>query len=165
MRGLKEVKTDSSVLVAMSIANTEACLSGSGCIEMIHILQAILNVVDDQYDAAAESLNLMPEEIKSVREMAARCRERLNIPNERITAIRRQLHKILTSRHTPAPISKLSCSNESMYLLQKAARRSHNFGAEEMSLVFLLEEVLENLPGEVEPLFRSQGKTKEVPAP
>lgn len=155
MQGLTEVKTHPSVRLALSIANTEACLSGSQCIEMIHLLHAVLNIVDDHYHQAAQSISLAPAEIKSVAEIAARCRERLNISNERITAIRRQLHNVLTSGESRAPIVKLTCSNESMYLIQKAARRSYNHGAAELDILFLLEELLAGLPEEVAPYFRT----------
>src|SRR5436190_16886759 len=156
MHGLKEINLSPSVRLAMNMANTEACLSGSERIEPFHILLAILNIVDDHYNQASEAFGLTPEEIKSVGESATLGRSRLKIPDEKITAIRRQLHKILRVNESPLPIRKLTCSNESAYLLQKAARKSHNTGAAEVDLRFLLDEVLNDLPDEIAPLIGSR---------
>jgi ATP-dependent Clp protease ATP-binding subunit ClpA len=150
---LKEINADISVRVAMTMANTEACLSGNQYVEPFHILLAILNIVDDHYDQAAESMGLLPEEIKSVGETAALCRAQLKISDKEITAIRRHLHKILRDRETPLPLHTLTYSNESTYLLQKAARRSYNRGIEELQLTCVLEELLENLPEEIAPFL------------
>jgi len=155
MHGLKEIKAHPSVRVAMNMANAEACLAGNKHIEPFHILLAILNIVDDQYDQASESMGLKPEEIKSVCEMAEQCRSRLKISDKEITVIRRKLQNILRGREAPVPLHKLNCSNESTYLLQKAARRSHKDGAEELDLKSLLEELLNNLPEEISPFLGS----------
>jgi ATP-dependent Clp protease ATP-binding subunit ClpA len=156
MPGFKEINADESVHVALNMANAEACLSGSQYIEPFHILLAVLNIVDDHYEQASESMGLTPEAIKSVGEMAARCRTQLKISDKEVTAVRRQLHKILRSR-APVPLQKLGYSNESTYLLQKAARRSYKDGStEELSMTFLLEELLDNLPKEIAPFFGQQ---------
>ena len=159
MQGLKEIKTHPSVRVALSMANTEACLSGNQYIEPFHILLAILNIVDDHYEQASEQTGLAPEEIKSVGEMALQCRSLLKISDKEITAMRRQLHQILRGRETPLPLHGLSLSNESTYLLQKAARRTYNAGTEELDLAPLLEELLANLPKEIAPFLGQQPVT------
>jgi ATP-dependent Clp protease ATP-binding subunit ClpA len=159
MLGLKEIKTHPSVKVAISMANNEACLSGNQYIEPFHILFAILNIVDDHYEQASESTGLTPEEIRSVGESAAQCRSRLKISDKEITAMRRQLHKILRSRESPLPLRALSLSNESTYLLQKAARRTYKAGTEEVNLTSVLEELLANLPKEMAPFLGQQTDT------
>lgn len=151
--GLKEIKHEVSVDVAMNIANTEACLSGSQYIEPFHILLAILSIVDDRYEQAAESIGLMPQQIKSVGEMAAKCRSALKISNEEVTAVRRHLQKILRERNPPSPIHRLDLSIESIDLFQKAARRTYREGTDEIDLKLLLDELLSNLPPEIAPLF------------
>ncbi len=159
MPGFREINAHPSVRVALNMANDEACLSGSQYIEPFHILLAVLNIVDDHYDQASESMGLPPEEIKSVGEMAAECRLRLKISDKEITAVRRQLHKILRSRD-PLPLQLLPYSNETTYLLQKAARRSFKDGStQELELTFLLEELLDNLPKEIAPFFGSNRDT------
>src|SRR5439155_15162357 len=100
MQGFKEINAHPSVRVALNMANAEACLSGSQYIEPFHILLAVLNIVDDHYDQASESMGLTPEELKSVGEMAVQCRTRLKISDKEITAVRRKLHHILRS-HAP----------------------------------------------------------------
>jgi ATP-dependent Clp protease ATP-binding subunit ClpA len=154
MQGFKEINAHPSVRVALNMANTEACLSGSQYIEPFHILLAVLNIVDDHYDQASESMGLTPEELKSVGEMAVQCRTRLKISDKEITAVRRKLHQILRSR-APVPFHKLGYSNESTYLLQKAARRSYGDGTQELDLKFLLAELLDNLPKEIAPFLGS----------
>lgn len=149
MHGFKEMNADSSVRVAITMANSQACLSGDKYIEPFHILLAILNIVDDHYDQAAESIGLTPEAIKLVGETGAQCRSLLKISDKEITAVRRQLHKILRGREAPVPLHMLEYSNESTYLLQKAARRSLSRGVNELQLTTVLEELLENLPKEI----------------
>jgi len=151
---LKEIKPHVSLQLAMNIANTEACLSGSPCVEPFHILLAILNIVDDSYAQAAELIDLEPQEIKVIVEMAAQCRSLLNISDKEITVVRRALHQILRKRE-PGPMQALECSTESTYLLHKAARRGLREGFDELNLAFVLQELLANLPEEVAPFFRT----------
>ena len=151
---LKEIKPHVSLQLAMNIANTEACLSGSQWVEPFHILLAILNIVDDNYAQAAETIDLKPDELKVVEEMVAQCRSLLNISDKEITTVRRTLHNILRKRE-PSPLQALECSTESVYLLQKAARRGLRDGFEELNLAFVLTELLANLPEEVAPFFRT----------
>jgi ATP-dependent Clp protease ATP-binding subunit ClpA len=153
MQGLKEIKHELSVDVALNIANTEACLSGSQYIEPFHILLAILNVVDDRYEQTAESIGMTPQQIKSVGEMAAKCRAELKISDADVTAVRRHLQKILRERNPPSPIHKLEFSKETTWLFHKAARRTYRDGTEEIDLKLLLEELLSDLPPEIAPLF------------
>jgi hypothetical protein len=154
-QGLKEINVHPSVHLAMNMANGEACLSGSQYVEPFHVLLAILNIVDDNYDQAGESMDLSPEEIKSVGEMAVQCRALLKISDKEVTTVRRTLHKILRGRDDPAPIRSLSNSNETTYLFQKAARRTFKYGDDELNLVRLLEELLTILPEEIAPFFKT----------
>ena len=153
MQGLKEIRHEVSVDVAMVIATTEACLSGSQYLEPFHFLLAILNIVDDRYEQAAESIRLNPEQIKSVGAMAVKCRAELKISDKDVTAVRRHLQKILRERNPPSPIHKLEFSKETTWLFQKAARRTFRDGTEQIDLKLLLEELLSDLPPEIAPLF------------
>jgi hypothetical protein len=151
---LKEIKPALPLQLAMNIANREACLSGSACVEPFHILLAILNVVDDNYAEAAELMELEPNQIKIIEDTAAECRSLLKISDKEITTVRRTIHNILRNRE-PVPLRPLESSKESSYLLHKAARRGYRDGLDELSLGFVLEELLADLPEEVAPFFRS----------
>jgi hypothetical protein len=155
MQRLKEMEHHPSVRLAMSIANTEACRSGSEYIEPVHILLATLNIIDDCYDQSSESTGLRPEDFVAIREASAACRAQLTISDEQITLVRRRLHKILTELSDPPPIRKLEWSSESMYLIQKTARRTYKGGSGEFSLVGLFGELLNDLPKEIAPLLRN----------
>jgi len=155
MQRLKEMKHHPSLRLAMNIANTEACRSGSEYIEPVHILLATLNIIDDCYDQTGESMGWLPKDFLTVREASTACRTMLTISDEQITLVRRHLHKILTELSDPAPIRKLEFSSESMYLVQKAARRTYHHGSEELGLVAVFEELLNDLPKEFAPLLRS----------
>jgi len=152
---VKEIKPHVSLQLAMHIANADACLSGSDCIEPFHILLAILNIVDDNYASMAESMRLQPDDVKLVEETAGKCRALLNISDKEITTVRRALHKILRKRE-PGPLQALACSSESTYLLQKAARRGYRDGFEELNLEYTLEALLADLPEEVAPFFKAR---------
>jgi hypothetical protein len=151
---LKEIKPHVSLQLAMNIANTEACLSGSPNVEPFHILLAILNIVDDNYAQAAEAIDLNPAEMKMIEETAGQCRALLKISDKEITVVRRALHKILRQRE-PGPWQALECSTESTYLLHKAARKGYHEGFEELNLGYVLAELLADLPEEVAPYFRT----------
>lgn len=151
---LKEIKPHVSLQLAMNIANTEACLSGSPNVEPFHILLAILNIVDDNYAQAAESIGLKPDELKVIGDTVGQCRALLPISDKEITVVRRALHKILRQRE-PAPWQVLECSTESTYLLHKAARKGFREGFEELNLIYVLAELLADLPPEVAPYFRT----------
>lgn len=155
MERLKEIGRHPSVRLAMKIANTEACRSGSRYIEPVHLLLATLNIVDDCYDQNGESHDLTPEDFLRVREVSASCRTLLRISDAQITSVRRRLDEILTERNESVPVYRLEFSPESLYLIQKAARRAFRSGSQELNLVELFEELLNDLPKEVTPLLRS----------
>jgi len=155
MQLLREIKHDISLHLTLNIANTEACRSASQYMEPVHILLATLNIIDDCYDETGESIGLRPEDFLLVSEASAACRAMLTISDEQITLVRRHLHKILTELSDSEPIRRLELSSESMYLMQKVARRTYRHGSEEVSLVALFEELLNDLPKEIAPLLRS----------
>ena len=78
----------------------------------------------------------------------------LKISDKEITVVRRALHKILRQRE-PIPWQALESSTESTYLLHKAARKGFREGCEELNLVYVLPELLADLPEEVAPYFRT----------
>ena len=74
-----------------------------------------------------------------------------------LTAARRGLHKILpdnNSGQTPTPVRMLQWSGDSVYLHQKVVRRAFNSGQRLVTLIHLLEELLENLPPQATVFFQ-----------
>ncbi|MBC7912093.1 MAG: ATP-dependent Clp protease ATP-binding subunit [Pyrinomonadaceae bacterium] len=157
---LRNIGVHQSVTLAWNIANSEACLSGSGLIEPSHLLLATLRVIDDNYDQAAEKMQLTAEQIASIAAIAAECRALLEMTDEEITAARRALRKALGEDSQPTPIHALQRSTEATYVLQKAARFMVRVGGSELTLAHLLNALLENLPAEAVGLIKDGQKER-----
>jgi len=155
MQQLKEIIHHPAVRLAMSIANAEACRSGSEYIEPVHMLLAILNIIDDRHEENAESIGLRAEDCDLVHQASEACRTMLTISDSQITLVRRRLQNILTTLSEPGPIRKLEFSAESIYLINKAARQTYAGGSDELGLTAVFEEVLNHLPKEITPLLRA----------
>lgn len=150
----KKIVIHPSIKLAWSIANDEACLSGSRVIHPVHLLLAALKIIDDNFDEAAEDLHLDAEEMRSVVDIISQCRQMLEMSDEDLTATRRGLrHTLQESGGEPLPIHHLHRSGESRYLFQKAAWLAIKAESDELNLTHLLNELLTNLPEDAIPFF------------
>lgn len=163
---MKRIEIHRSVQLAWAIANAEACLSGSLRIEPVHFLLAILKIIDDAFQQEAEELALPPEAIHVIASMGARCRAITGLSDDKITAARRGLHKVLFESGEPGQMRMLHRSEESRDLFQEAARRAIEAGSDELTLVHLLEAIMDSLPRDASPFFeKRQVASLEKPTP
>ncbi|MBD0370244.1 MAG: hypothetical protein ICV60_05365 [Pyrinomonadaceae bacterium] len=160
---VKEVGVHPSAKLALLIANSEACFTGDEYVEPVHLLLAALNVVDDNYGDAARRIELSPEEMAAVTEVAVKCRSMLTMSDEEVTSARRGLRKQLSQGGEPIPFRYLNRSGELTLLLQKAARRMHASGEEDLNLAHMLEELLSSIPEEAAPFFADRDSSTQKP--
>ncbi|HEY0320349.1 MAG TPA: ATP-dependent Clp protease ATP-binding subunit [Pyrinomonadaceae bacterium] len=157
---LRNIGVHPSVNLAWSIANSEACLTGSRFIEPSHFLLATFRIIDDNYDQAAEAMKLTTEQRASITEIAAECRAMLKMTDDEITTARRSLRKALSEDKQPLPIHALHRSAEAAYIFQKAARYMVNVGGTELTLTHLFDALLDSLPEEGAPFVKDGRKEK-----
>lgn len=165
---MRRMEIHPSVQVAWAIANAEACLSGNERIEPAHFLLGILKVIDDAFQQDIDKMGYPAEIIHAVSAMAARGRIATGMPDDEITATRRALRRALREMSAPGEMRGLHRSEASRDLFQDAARRAFEDGSDELTVVHLLEELLDNLPDEAVPFFgrkRAFGLGNTVAAP
>ena len=142
-----------SVELAWQIANTEACLAGSLRIEPVHFLLAALKIADDVIDGAAPNLSATPEAQPSTRQIAAECRQLLGLADAELTAARRALRRQLREQGTPRPVRRLHRTDQARELFESAISRMLERGDRALTLLHLLEQLLDELPSEAAPIF------------
>ncbi len=114
-----------SVEIAWSIANIEACHSGSERIEPIHFLLGALKIMDENFYSEAESMDVSPQVIESVVRMASQCRSAVKMSSEGVKVARRGIRRMLRRRGEAGTVQTLHRSGASRYLFQKAGRHAH----------------------------------------
>lgn len=151
---MKRIELHPSVYLAWNIANVEACLSGSARIEPIHFLLATLIIIDGVFEEVANAMNLSPQTIRGIFDLAADCRSVLKLSDDEITKGRRALRRFLHENAEADEITTLHRSGESRYIFQRAGRRTIAGANDELTLVHLLEEILEHMPSAAKPFFK-----------
>ena len=152
-----------SVHLAWSIANREAALANCTCITPPHVLLGVLKILDDNFIREAEAINLDAEEVDQINEMARISRPLLQMSESELTAARRGLHRALpdnNSGQTPSRVRKLPWSGDSVYLYQKMVARAVHQSHHTVTLMHLLEELLENLPPEAVVFFQHHPRAR-----
>lgn len=150
---MSEVSIHPSVYLAWSIANLEACRSGSERIEPAHFLLATFIIIDGLFEDAAEAMGMSTDGVRAIFGIAAECRLILQMSNDEITTARHRLRQRLRETGTPAEISTLHRSGESRFIFQRVGRLVSKSGTSEMTLAHLLAEILEHLPPEAYPFI------------
>lgn len=151
---VRQVGIHPSFHLAINMANTEAWQTGSELIEPSHFLLAALKIIDDNFDQAAEKLNLSDDALKAVAAVVTQCREMLEMTDDEITAARRNLRQALEKEHAPTPFRLLPRSNEFNYLFHRATRRMVRAGAEALNLAHMFEVMLTSPPVEAAPFLK-----------
>jgi hypothetical protein len=151
---MKRIELHPSVTLAWNIANIEACLSGSPRIEPVHFLLATLIIIDGLFEEVADSMSLSAESIREVFDCATECRSVLQMLDDKITKARRGLRHSLRGGSERKEFVTLHRSGESRFIFQRAGRRTINAGADQLTMLHLLEEILEHMPSEAKPFFR-----------
>lgn len=159
MNRYQRITLHPSVQLAWAMANAEACASGSSFIELSHFLLAILKIVDNMYDQTADLMQFPPEAHKEISEVALQCRAALKMTDDEITAARRGIRKLLRAETMPDTFRMLHRSAESRYLLQKSVNKAFKAGFDEVSLLYVLEELLMRLPPSIAHFFPEQENT------
>jgi hypothetical protein len=152
-----------SVHLAWLIANREAAFANCACITPSHVLLGVLKILDDNFDREAEALDINAEELEQINEMVRLSRPLLQMSEAELTAARRGLHKALpdnNSGQTPSHVRTLPWSGDSLYLHQKALARAIHDGQRTVTLIHLLEELLENLPPEAFVFFQHHPRAR-----
>lgn len=152
-----------SVYLAWFIANREAALASCTCITPPHVLLGVLKILDDSYDREAESVNLDAGELEQINEEVRICRPLLQMSEAELTAARRGLHKLLPDNNSGERhprVRMLQWSGDSVILHQKVVMRTMLDGQRTVTLVHLLEELLENLPPEALPFFQHHPRAR-----
>ena len=136
----------SSLQLSWVLANREAHFSGSSTIGPFHFLVALLLIIDDYYLQDAKALGMSKGAIEEIASLSSAARKIISIPENQITAIRRELTKSMRRvSHITDPIL-LHRSSESRALFQDASRRAADSGHDTINLVHLLEALLERMP-------------------
>jgi hypothetical protein len=152
---LGEIGINDSVQLVWAMANGEAFLAGSTKIEPIHFLLASLLIIDGLFEDAAHALDFTQDSIRSIFNIAAECRSRMKMTDDEITFARRRISKTLRQREGMQDLKMLHRAPESRFMFQRAGRRAQNDGASELTLLYILTEILENLPAEARSFFPS----------
>jgi hypothetical protein len=158
---MRRIEIHPSVYLAWNIANIEACLSGNSRIEPIHFLLATLIIIDGVFEEVADTMKLSPETIREVFDIAGECRSVLKMTDEEITNARRTLRRSLREKTDPTELVTLHRSGESRFIFQRAGRRTIDAGADLLTVVHLLEEILEHMPSEAKPFFKTSLAAKK----
>lgn len=137
-----------SLQLAWALANREAHFSGSPTIEPLHFLVATLLIIDDCFLRDAEAMGLPSDAIEGIATLSAKARKTIGIPQDRITAMRRELTKSLRQPdHVPEP-TVLHRSDKSRALFQDAANQAKGHGDEAVNMLHLLEALFRRMPVE-----------------
>lgn len=151
---MKRIEIHPSVYLAWNVANIEARLSGSPRIEPVHFLLATLIIIDGVFEEVADSMEISPETMREVFDIAAKCRSTLQMSDEDITKSRRALRRRLRQGGESKEMTTLHRSGESRYIFQRAGRRTVQDGSDQLSLLHLLEEILQHMPVDAKPFFK-----------
>jgi ATP-dependent Clp protease ATP-binding subunit ClpC len=154
---LRRLDIHISLQLVWAIANIEACLSGSPIIEPVHFLVAILKIIDEAFHQDARDMGLSPHVIEGLGPIITQGRKVIGIPDDEITSARRGLRKLLHQGDGGRQVNKmLHRSKESRYLFQEAGKQAIEEGSEELTLVHLLRQIMEHLPGEAFAFFKNR---------
>lgn len=153
---MKRIELHPSVSLAWNIANIEACLSGSPRIEPVHFLLATLIIIDGLFEEVADSMSLSAEAIREVFDCAIECRSILEMSDDEITSARRSLRRTLREAKEPMGLVALHRSGEARFVFQRAGRRTFEGGTERLTIVHLLQEVLEHMPTDAQAFFKNR---------
>jgi len=153
---MKRIELHPSVSLAWNIANIEACLSGNPRIEPIHFLLATLIIIDGLFEEVADSMNLSAESIREVFDCATECRSILEMSDDEITSARRSLRRKLREAKEPTELVALHRSGEARFVFQRAGRRTFEGGTERLTIVHLLQEILEHIPSDAQSMFKTR---------
>jgi hypothetical protein len=156
---MKRIEIHPSVYLAWNIANIEACLSGNPRIEPIHFVLATLIIIDGMFEEVANKMELSPETIREVFDIAAGCRSLLEMTDDEITKARRAIRKALRDPASADEITMLHRSGESRFIFQRAGRRTIEADTVQLTLRHLFEEIVQHMPVDAQPRLR----TRSVP--
>jgi hypothetical protein len=145
---MKNIHLHPSIYLAWNIANIEACYSRSQRIDPIHFLLATLIIIDGVFEEVADAMNLPPEAIRSVFDAASKCRAILQMSDDEITNSRRSIRRTLREGGETNELVTLHRSGEARFIFQRAGRRTISAGEDQLTIVHLLEELLEHMPRE-----------------
>lgn len=124
----------------------------------MHFLLAALKIIDDAYHQDATAIQFPQKAANEIAKIAASCRAALGFSDEEITAARRALSNALRDQNTSkrVQVRMLHRSEESRTLFQNARSRATDSGATYLTLSYLLEELLTNLPLDAASLFKDR---------
>lgn len=152
---MKRIEIHPSVELAWNIANVEACLAGSPRIEPVHFLLATLIIIDGVFEEIADTMKLSPETIREIFDVAAECRDLLQMSDDEITKARRALRQSLREGVEAEELVTLHRSGESRFIFQRAGRRTIDAGEDRLTMVHLLAEILQHMPSEAKPFLKT----------
>jgi len=109
-------------------------------------MMSILKIIDDAHHKDVEDLGIDLEIIQSLNDIVASARAAIGLSDDDITSARRGLRKALLENASPSPLRMLHRSQASRILFNLAVQRAIEEGSDELTLVHLLEELLEHLP-------------------
>jgi hypothetical protein len=135
------------------MASREACLAGSARIEPIHFLLAALMIIDGLFEDAADALDFSKESVGLIFKLTTRCRSLMKMTDDEVTLARRGIRKSIRQNTEALDLEMLHRSPESRFMFQRAGRRAHNDGADEVDLYYVFAEVLESVPEEARGFF------------
>lgn len=157
------VELDPSVQLAWYIANREAALANCACITPSYVLLGVLKILDDSYDREVEDINMDAQELEQINQMVLITRRFLEMSQSELTAARRGLHKALPDNNTgqtPPRVRPLRWSGDTVYLHTKVVARAIKSGQLSITLIHLIEELLENLPREAILFFQQHPRAR-----
>jgi hypothetical protein len=150
---LGESQIHESVELLWAMASKEACLAGSARIEPIHFLLAALIIIDGLFEDAADALDFSKESVGSIFKLAGKCRSLMKMTDDEVTLARRGIRKSIRQNTEAVELEMLHRSPESRFMFQRAYRRAHNDGVNEVDLYYVFAEVLESMPEEARVFF------------
>lgn len=149
---MQEVYLHVSVKLAWALANREACATGFLRIEPIHFLLAVFEIADDRSLFLKEIEGLSPEEMGEISTYSAECLQALNralnIDVDQARYIRRKIKASLAEEGDPIPPRMLHRSKASRRLFERAVERAFRENSKCLTIMFLLQVLLENPPEE-----------------
>jgi ATP-dependent Clp protease ATP-binding subunit ClpC len=163
---LKDIRLHPSVQLTWALANREAQLSGRYGIEPLHFLVAILLIIDDCFLREAAAMGLPKNALDEIAILSAEARNAIGLPENRVTAIRRELTRFLRQvDYIPDP-SVLHRSEESRGLFRDAVRLAGEKGDSTLNMLHLLQAFLQHIPGRGEAVAGDQflGLVRELRA-
>ena len=98
------MKLDKLLSLAWSIAEVEAKALGSEVIEPMHFLLAALKIIDVDFPAQLDKLDISSEVWKSMCQDANKVQQYLDVLPEKITTVRRRIrHRLARAANPPIP--------------------------------------------------------------